>query len=164
MRINSINQTYDTKSQSFGNLKPMKPDFVKYLRQDVFVNDQPAYARFIKELSLLAKRQLGNPICDVELYKGVDVFTGEVHPVAQVTDKEGCMIKQFHSNLYKVKYPETQDKYAITLAIQAADKEASSYGCSTMDRMMTESFKKEQRELGKKLFEAILSGAREVEG
>jgi len=143
MQVNSI-----SNNQSFGSVNAIKPNVRKFLNKSVFVDDKNAQDRFKKTITSVRMEQKGNPFCDIEIAKHVDIFTGKKHPAVNVVDKtNGATVASYNINSYIKDFPNAQDKYVVTTALEEANFSASEYAFEQMDKALLKAEKERQKSI-----------------
>lgn len=94
MRINRVNTNNNPK---FGALI-VSPKYMDELHTTVFKNKQNIIKEFDDIVDTLKEAQKANPRCNIELFQGVNPFTGDTRPTMHFVDKFGSVIAQISTN------------------------------------------------------------------
>lgn len=86
MKVNSIgSQKYN---QQFGALH-VSHETMEYLNKEVFRGSPELLDTFNKTIKAVERTQVNNPLCDIQLFKGTNVFTGDTCHTITISPK-GC--------------------------------------------------------------------------
>lgn len=123
MRINSINNGLQNKS--FGSFN-VEPKAIEYIHESIFKNQKNVTDAFDVAINALKEAQKENPYCDMKLYKGINIFTGDTCPAIGFYDK-GCDAEILQIKTHDFIYNNLSEASSLALMIQDANKLANNF-------------------------------------
>lgn len=97
MKINRVNSINLQNKQSFRAVS-VTPQYLEELHKGIFKGQKNLVDAFDIAIDALKQKQKDNALCDIKLFKGVNVLTGDTVPTIGFFNKEGVQITQINTH------------------------------------------------------------------